>query len=311
MYRLFNLAQRVKVFKRSLADGARRERLNSLAASGGFCLLAADHETTEGPVNGLGGSKYARLVADSVERSYSGMVVPVGIAEQPEVRRAFQRTAQNLVVQLVGLPNNESNLNKVALGSVEDALSLGATAVSVQLDFSSSNFPDAFKTINSLKSEAHNKGLPVLLMINYDKNWENFLKVLSSTATNGFDLIKISYPEKPEDGPSEELKMNIETRLNDPAFPPVLLAGGALPEDAGKVEKTFKQTLEKAVGLGFKGICVGRIEFQGKIQKSPPSILKELLAKINPPKPKENFGPTRVGRVVLTLRRTVGAINGQ
>ena len=232
-------------------------RLKKLKRNGYFCLLALDHGLTSGPLPGISSiGEINNVIMFARKNLLPSVVINAGIVEKLE-----NFTYPNLVLQLMGMPSiSKKRLGKVVVSSVDSAISIDATAVSVQINFKTDDFQRVLKDISLVVRDANRYSLPVLFMINHD-DWESakdFNFAVRVSIELGADLIKVSLPSQKE--------IVDELQYFTDKHPPILLAGGGL---SGKIIDKVRI----AKKLGFQGICIGRNFFQSN---EPDKLLSEL-----------------------------------
>lgn len=209
-------------------------------------ILALDHSLTSGPIKGIYSiGEINNWVSDTNSLPIPSVVLNAGIVDKLNV--VYKK---NIIVQLMGLPDRlNAGVNKVHTSTVKRAISLGATAVSVQLNLNSTDLNFAVTGISKIVDEASLYGLPVLFMLNHPdyETAEEFSYAVRISAELGADIIKTRIPSNPE----ERKKVSPFTSLH----PPVILAGGS-------ISNTFERDLLDAKEMGFSGVCVGRNIFQ-------------------------------------------------
>jgi len=262
------------LFRRQyLTPPIQRGRLESLqqriqklkAGNGSFALLALDHGLTYGVGQTVEPAKVKSLL-QTFRGRIGGVVLTFGLAKY------LKLNGENtpLIVQCFGGP---LQAEKVQVASIEQALRLRATAVSVQLSICESKPPDSSQTreIAGFVSVSYQHGLPVLFMISgHDPSNLLFVaNVIRIAQEMGADLIKVRAVPK-ETAPTEELEA-LATTVNQ--APPVLLAGGTM----GTALIAEAETAARR--LSFSGYCVGRNIFQAPDPLSVVSALNTIWDK--------------------------------
>jgi class I fructose-bisphosphate aldolase len=232
-------------------------RLNKLKRNNYYCLLAMDHALTMGPIDGISTiDQIIKNINFAAKFGVPSIVLNGGMVEQVDVF-----TEPHIVIQTMGLPNiAEPGVSKVPTWSVQTALSIGATAISVQLNLHNSDIQNAIQNIANLVYEANKFQLPVLFMLNH-KDWDSsneFEYAIRICIELGADLVKIALPIK------DDIIYNINPI--SPKGPPVIMAGGDLTS-------SIIRRIRLARELGFKGICIGRNFFQNK---SPDNLILSI-----------------------------------
>jgi DhnA family fructose-bisphosphate aldolase class Ia len=216
--------------------------------SGFYFLIALDHGISVGPLAGLVDYSVCEQLSQS---GISGFVINPGcVSRLPPV------TPKAIVIQLMAMPNRSgTDLQKVAICSVLDAVGLAADAVSVQINFADFHSPHVFRELCAIVREADRLALPVLCMVNWGKipfgptDLTFVMRVLSDV---GVDLVKAPMPNaKRESGDYDEIRTVLR------ASAPALVSGG--PSSSNFIER-----VSAAAAVGFSGVCLGRNIFQSK-----------------------------------------------
>ncbi len=211
-----------------------------------FLIIALDHSLTSGPIKGIHSVREINgWVSDNSLLEIPSVVLNAGIIDKLDI--IYKK---NIIVQLMGLPDRlNSGVNKVQTATVKCAISLGATAVSVQLNLNSTDLNYAVTGISKIVDEAGIYGLPVLFMLNHPdyETAEEFSYAVRVCVELGADIIKTRIPSSLD----ERKKINPFTS----SHPPVILAGGS-------ISNAFESELVDAKEMGFSGVCVGRNIFQ-------------------------------------------------
>ncbi len=141
---------------------------------------------------------------------------------------------------------------KVLVGSAEEAVSLGADVLSVQVNFGTPEEPEMLRDLGEAADQCRRLGLPLLCMSYVKKSTATTLEDLQhaarASADLGADIVKTSYP-------GSEAAYRTLVR-STPV--PVLIGGGVRTDD----EKIFLETVDASLRAGGGGICIGRNLFQ-------------------------------------------------
>ncbi len=141
---------------------------------------------------------------------------------------------------------------KVLVGTAEEAVSLGADVLSVQVNFGIPEEPDMLRDLGVAADQCRQLGLPLLCMA-YVKSGsggtpDELRHAARAAADTGADIVKTSYP-----GSREEF-----AKLCRTTPVPVLIGGGVRLDD----EAAFLKIIADSVASGAGGICIGRNLFQ-------------------------------------------------
>jgi fructose-bisphosphate aldolase/2-amino-3,7-dideoxy-D-threo-hept-6-ulosonate synthase len=220
-----------------------------------------DHGVTVGPITGIGNMQ---TVTDKlIKGKVDAILVHKGIARRIDVDGA------GLIVMLSGMSTLSPNVNaKVQVCSVQEALRLGADAVSVHVNVGAQDEDKMLANLGKVSEECDAFGIPLLAMM-YPRGPkianEHALEVVAHAARIGAelgaDIIKTNYT-----GSIESFKQVTETC---PA--PVVIAGGPKCKSPQEV----LQTTFDALQAGASGLSIGRNVFQAE---NPTAIAKALSA---------------------------------
>jgi fructose-bisphosphate aldolase / 2-amino-3,7-dideoxy-D-threo-hept-6-ulosonate synthase len=141
---------------------------------------------------------------------------------------------------------------KVLVGTAEEAVSLGADLLSIQVNFGIPEEPDMLRDLGLAADECRRLGLPLLCMAYVKKanggTPDELRHAARAAADTGADIVKTSYPGSPE----EFAKLCRTTPV------PVLIGGGVRLDH----EEEFLRIVADCVTAGGAGICIGRNLFQ-------------------------------------------------
>ncbi|ADQ67985.1 class I fructose-bisphosphate aldolase family protein [Halogeometricum borinquense] len=239
-------------------------RLERISTGGRYLVVPMDHGITLGPVKGL---VDLETTVDAITRGGADAV----LTQKGVARRVHpKKNGKGYIVHLngstvIGPDSNDKRLT----GSVEEALRVGADAVSFHMNVGSEFEPDQMTQLGELTEKAHRFGLPVLAM-NYargqdidSQDAENLAHAVRLAEELGADVVKTSYT-----GEAETFERVCEaTRL------PVVIAGGSRGTD--------RQTIEMVRGAmdgGAAGVSMGRSIFQ---HDDPEAITRAVSAVIH------------------------------
>lgn len=238
-----------------MSEAGRRIRWNRFVdpLCGYALIVPIDHGLTMGPVEGISRMRDFNRWIDS--RAVTGIIAHKGMIERLTAVNPLSHLG--VMVHLNGAMSiDQAPDKKELLTTVHAALSLGADAVSIQVNFRRSTTGHNLKLLGRVVDQAHSYGLPVLTMV-YDKTIEpnssgyvERLRHLMRVAVElGSDAIKVSPPDPPARIP--EMVDGILEHT------PVLFAGGSLMPDEQLLELT-----DAIASYGAAGICMGRNVFQ-------------------------------------------------
>jgi DhnA family fructose-bisphosphate aldolase class Ia len=209
-----------------------------------FRFLALDHGLTDGhSPNTPDWNRLEDLNACAPE--VTGVVVTPGVARNA---RLLPRTP--LVIQAFGAPRGHT---KVPTVSIEEAVRLGAVAISVQIDMRVAQLSEHIEKLAMTTSHSHSVGIPVLFMTSgyNDNSAKEIAHAIRVSYELGADIIKVAASVTAEDAHIEGLVDAVS------AAPPVLIAGGPAPRNLAEIITATRD-------WGFAGYCLGRTVFEDK-----------------------------------------------
>ncbi|HHQ45266.1 MAG TPA: fructose-bisphosphate aldolase [Candidatus Altiarchaeales archaeon] len=219
--------------------------------SGNTVIVPMDHGVTDGPIKGL--EKLAESVNKVAEGGANAVVMHKGMVQYGH--RGYG-TDIGLIVHLSGSTSLSPTPNsKVLIGTVAEAVRIGADAVSIHVNVGSEQDSQMLADLGMVVEECNYYGIPLLAMM-YPRGKEikkptdaKYVKhVARLGAELGADIIKTLYT-----GDKESFSEVIE---GCPA--PVVIAGGPKIETYDEL----LQMVEDAMECGARGISIGRNVFQ-------------------------------------------------
>jgi len=224
-------------------------------------IVPMDHGVTIGPIQGI--TNMQQTINQLVEGGVDAVLIHKGIA------KTVDTTGTGLIVMLSGMSNLSPNINnKVQVCSIQEAIRLGADAVSVHVNVGAPEEDKMLANLGKVAEECDKYGLPLLAMmyprgpkITNEHALEAVAHAARIGAELGADIIKTNYT-----GTIESFKQVTESC---PA--PILIAGGP----RCKSTKEILQTTNDALQAGAAGLSIGRNIFQHENQTL---IVKALSA---------------------------------
>ena len=234
--------------------------------SGRTVLLPIDQPVTMGPIDGLAqlGPTLPGLLAGAPD----GVVAHRGALTR--IPADLSREISLIMHLSAGTSLSGRGHVKTLVGSAEDALRVGAEAVSVQVTFGVAEELDMLADLAEVSAACSRWGLPLLTMIyvrGVDPAEEprSIAHAARVAAELGSDIVKVPYT-----GSSESFATVVQG-----CFAPVIVAGG----DRIKWNDLLL-TVEDALAVGAAGVCVGRNVFQ---HEDPEKAMTELRARVHVP----------------------------
>jgi 2-amino-4,5-dihydroxy-6-oxo-7-(phosphooxy)heptanoate synthase len=233
----------------SLRGAGKRRRLSGISgADGRFLFVPMDHSVSDGPIASV--SRFRRIVCDVAAAGADALIVHKGraaaIADLP-------LDACSLVVHLSASTSHGPDVNaKVLVGSVEDAVRLGAAGVSIHVNIGAPTEADQLRDFGVVASDCERYGMPLLAMMYArgapiaDEHDSATLAHLVAIAIDlGADIVKTVVPQ-----PLETVSAVI-----DSSSVPVVFSGGS-PGSGDPRGLLF--TARTVVAAGGAGLAAGR-----------------------------------------------------
>ena len=235
--------------------------------SGKTVIVPMDHGVTVGPIEGLEDMK--ATVSKIVEGGANAILMHKGI-----VRVGHRGTGKDvgLIIHLSGSTSlSPDPLAKELVCSVEEALKLGADAVSVHVNLGAPTDREMLKQLGFVAEKCLEWQLPLVAMM-YTRGPKiknefdvNNIKIAARVAAElGADIVKVVYT-----GSVESFS---EVVRGCPV--PVVIAGG---EKMGSDEEIFKM-VTGALEAGATGVSIGRNAFQ---HKEPEKMVQALCKMVH------------------------------
>jgi fructose-bisphosphate aldolase/2-amino-3,7-dideoxy-D-threo-hept-6-ulosonate synthase len=224
-------------------------------------IVPMDHGVSVGPIKGI--ENMQEIVDKLLKGGADAVVVHKGIAKHIDAANA------GLIIHLSAISNLTPNSgNKVQVCTVQEAVRLGADAVSVHVNVGAEEEHKMLKVLGKVADDCDIYGMPLLAMmyprgprIQNEHGAEVVAHAARLGAELGADIIKTNYT-----GDIESFKAVIESC---PA--PVIIAGGPKAKTAQEVLQTTHESLRS----GSAGLSIGRNVFQ---HENPTLMVKALSA---------------------------------
>jgi len=222
-------------------------------------IVPMDHGVTIGPIQGI--INMQQIINQLLKGGVDAVLVHKGIAKNVDAGNA------GLIVMLSAMSNLSPNINgKVQVCSVQEAIRIGADAVSVHVNIGAQDEDKMLKNIGKVANQCDLYGMPLLAMM-YPRGPkiqnEHAPDVVAHAARIGAelgaDIIKANYT-----GNIETFKAVVES-----CPVPVVIAGGP----KCKTPQEILQTAHDSVQAGAAGLSIGRNVFQ---HENPTLIVKAL-----------------------------------
>ena len=218
--------------------------------SGNTVIIPMDHGVSMGPIKGL--TDMPKIINAVAEGGANAVVVHKGIV--PFGHRGYGKDV-GLIVHLSGSTCLSPDPNeKVLVCSVEEAIKLGADAVSIHINVGSKTEAKQFRLLGEISKECMEWGMPLLAMMyprgdGIDQFSEKAVSLAARVGAElGADIVKTNFT-----GDIESFK-----RVTEGCPIPVVVAGGP---KMGSEEEILKM-VEMAMEANARGVAIGRNVFQ-------------------------------------------------
>jgi len=235
--------------------------------TGKTVIVPMDHGISVGPINGLKDMKTA--IHNVAEGGANAIVEHKGLVG--EGHRKHGRDI-GLIIHLSGSTSLSPYPNaKTLVCSVEEAIKLGADAVSIHVNLGDSNEKEMLNDFGKVSYEARTWGMPLLAMMYprgdkiKDEYDVKFVKHAARVGCEmGADIVKVSYTG------SKETFMEVV----EGCTVPVVIAGGPKMDS----DKEILEMVKGSIDAGGSGVSIGRNVFQ---HKNPKQMIQAISAIVN------------------------------
>ncbi len=229
-------------------------------------IIPMDHGVTMGPITGLIDMK--QTVDQVAAGGANAIIIHKGIVESGHRGRGID---VGLIIHLSGSTVLSPDPNaKILVCSVEEAIRLGADAVSIHINIGSDDEKQMLKDLGSVAKITSDWGIPLVAMM-YTRGQkiknEFDSKVVKHAARIGAelgaDIIKVVYTGSPESF----------HEVIEGCFVPVVIAGGEKMETDRQVVEMVRGSLE----AGGAGVSIGRNAFQHRHPKEVVWAISQMV----------------------------------
>ncbi|MBZ6494741.1 2-amino-3,7-dideoxy-D-threo-hept-6-ulosonate synthase [Natrinema longum] len=239
-------------------------RLERIGTDGSYVIIPMDHGITMGAVQGL------KDIESTIDGVTSGGADAVLTQKGVAPRVHDNKNGKGYIVHLNGSTTiGPDEQDKRMTGTVEEAIRVGADAVSFHINVGSDHEPDQISQLSEVTEQAQRFGIPVLAMA-YARgpgvdsaDPEALGHAVRLAEELGADIVKTGYS-----GDAESFQHVVEsTRL------PVVIAGGS--------KGTDRETIEMVRGVmdaGGAGVSMGRSIFQ---HEDPEAIARAVAGVVH------------------------------
>jgi fructose-bisphosphate aldolase/2-amino-3,7-dideoxy-D-threo-hept-6-ulosonate synthase len=242
-------------------QGKKRRLKRILQKDNRTVVVPMDHGVSMGPIKGI--TNMQNIVDQLLKGGVDAIVLNKGIAKLVDLDSA------GLIVHLSAISNLTPNANnKVQVCTVQEAIRIGADAVSVHINVGAPDEDKMLAKLGRVADECDVYGIPLLAMM-YPRGpkiqSEHAADVVAHAARLGAelgaDIVKTNYT-----GSIKTFKAVVES-----CPVPVIIAGGP----KCKTEQEILQTAYESMKAGGAGLSIGRNVFQ---HENPTLIVKALSA---------------------------------
>lgn len=230
--------------------------------SGNSLIIPVDHGISEGPIKGI------ISLSDTIEKVAEGganaVLMQKGMV--PYGHRGYGRDVGLIVHMSASTRMGPDPNNKVQVCSVEEALKMGADAVSVHINIGSETESDQLQILSSVAKSCSEWGMPLLAMmyprgkdVKNPHDEEVVALAARAGAELGADVIKTNYTGDPDTFRDVVRGCPV----------PIIIAGGPKM----KSDRDMLESVAGAMGAGAKGVAIGRNVFQ---HESPTKMTRAI-----------------------------------
>ena len=243
-------------------DLGKKRRLKRIFRDDGKTVIVPmDHGFTSGPVAGL--VKMQETIGELLAGEVDAVIMHRGIAKNVDVGKA------GLIVHLSGITKlGPDPDNKVQVCSVEEAIRIGADAVSIHVNVGAQQESNMLEDLGKVADECDKYGFPLLAMMYprgpkiKNEHAADLVELAARLGAElGADIVKTNY--------TGDIKTFKEVVQGCPV--PVIIAGGPKVETALEV----MQIAHDSIKAGGFGLSFGRNVFQ---HNNPTLMVKALSA---------------------------------
>jgi class I fructose-bisphosphate aldolase len=230
--------------------------------SGKTVIIPMDHGISIGPVEGL--IDWKATVDAVAEGGANAIVIHKGLVETGHRGRGKD---VGLIIHMSASTSLAPDPNsKVLVCTVEEAIRLGADAVSIHINIGAEGEKSMLHDFGMVSREARKWGMPLLAMMytRGPKIKNQYDPALVKHAARvgaelGADIVKVPYTGSPE----------TFRQVVEGCFVPVVIAGGEKMD----TDKDVLEMVKGCMDAGGSGVSIGRNVFQ---HRSPTKIVKSI-----------------------------------
>ncbi|MGI8665122.1 MAG: 2-amino-3,7-dideoxy-D-threo-hept-6-ulosonate synthase [Jatrophihabitans sp.] len=247
----------------------KQRRLQRLCASGDgrFLFVPMDHSVSDGPPELT--TRFAAVARAAAAAGADALIAHKG-RMSTLVGEAGLRGCGLIVHLSASTVHGPDPDAKVVVGRVDEAVRLGADAVSVHVNVGSRSEPEQLAALGDVATQCELLGLPLLAMtylrgplVRDPHDALALAHVVNVAIDLGADLVKTSMPHP----------ISSVSRIIDASGGRVIFSGGAEDDSGG-----FLQTAEFVIGAGAAGLAVGRRVW---MSTDPGRVVRELVSLVH------------------------------
>jgi fructose-bisphosphate aldolase / 2-amino-3,7-dideoxy-D-threo-hept-6-ulosonate synthase len=230
--------------------------------SNNIVVIPMDHGISIGPVKGL--VNLSDMVNKVAAGGANAVLMQKGMV--PHGHRGYGRDIGLIVHMSASTALGPDPNDKVLVCSVEEALKVGADAVSVHVNIGSETEAKQLQKLGTIAERCSEWGMPLLAMMYprgakvTDQYAEEFVAhAARAGAELGADMIKTNYTGDPDSF----------ARVVKSCPVPVIIAGGPKVE----TDAELLQMISDAIAAGARGVAIGRNVFQ---HDKPTAIVRAI-----------------------------------
>jgi fructose-bisphosphate aldolase/2-amino-3,7-dideoxy-D-threo-hept-6-ulosonate synthase len=247
-----------------IGKGIRMERIVG-RKSGRSVIVPMDHGVTSGPIRGLADMRSA--VNGVAEGGANAVLLHKGIVIAGH--RGYGKDIGLIIHLSASTSLGPDPLNKVVVAQVEEAIRLGADAVSMHVNVGADTEAEMLEALGEMTMACEMWGMPLLAMmyprgkkVKNEHDPELVMHAARVGAELGADVVKTNYTGDPDSFR--------EVIRGCPV--PVIIAGGPKANTDAEVLKM----VEDALTAGASGVSIGRNIFQHK----SPALITRAISKV-------------------------------
>ncbi|MHA1410233.1 MAG: 2-amino-3,7-dideoxy-D-threo-hept-6-ulosonate synthase [Candidatus Odinarchaeia archaeon] len=239
-------------------------RLSRILENGKAVIIPMDHGVSSGPIEGI------KNIEETIKKLEKGGATAI-LTHKGILRSLTEVPKTGMIVHFSASTSLSPDTNwKVLVGSVEEAVKLGADAVSVHVNIGCEKEPEMLMKLGWFSEACEEWQIPLLAMMYprggnvkdpYDP--KTVAHVARVGAELGADLIKTNYTGSPE----------TFSEVVDGCPVPVVIAGGPKMDS----DKAVLEMVKGAMDAGAKGISMGRNVFQHKNVVGITKALRKII----------------------------------